>query len=323
MKKALTGVTIKDAALGTVEAVFSTFDVVDHDGDLTRKGAFTEGAPVVISAYGHKSHDGVLPVGKGTIHEDGDRAILKGQFFLNTTQGRDTFETVKALSEDGLQEWSYSLQNVESERATIDGKSVRIITKVGLVKEVSPVLIGAGIATETLSVKATKQAASSLSALLRQAGRDRWPDAWVWIEDYDPDESWVVFAVETSTDGPRLLQVAFTATDTSATLAEAETPVHPTTTFLPKGNKFAERTTTALRGMKALAEMAVERLTLRAAQGKSIDEQIEAYEAALAALAPLKAAIDEHTASTTPPPADDALATEFVRFVALSQGVTP
>ena len=150
--KSLTSVQIKDADQGIVEAVFSTFDVIDLDGDVTRKGAFTEGAPVVISAYGHRSHDGELPVGKGTIHEVDNQAIMRGQFFLDTVAGVDTFRTVKALSESGLQEWSYSLQNVQAERGEFDGKQVRFINSV-VVKEVSPVLIGAGIQTRTLGVK--------------------------------------------------------------------------------------------------------------------------------------------------------------------------
>src|SRR3954469_9939021 len=100
--KSLGRVEIKDAEKGIVEAVFSTFDVKDHDGDVTLKGAFKDGAPVRISAYNHGSWQGALPVGKGYISVDGDSAVLKGQFFMNTTHGRDTFETVKQLSEAGL-----------------------------------------------------------------------------------------------------------------------------------------------------------------------------------------------------------------------------
>ncbi|MFJ9848579.1 HK97 family phage prohead protease [Streptomyces sp. NPDC101150] len=150
--KALASVEIKNADKGEVEAVFSTFDVKDHDGDVTLKGAFQDGAPVRISAFNHASWDGALPVGKGTIRVDGDRVVMKGQFFLNTTHGRDTFETVKALSEAGLQEWSYGFDITESERGEFKGESVRFIKSVK-VHEVSPVLLGAGIGTQTLSVK--------------------------------------------------------------------------------------------------------------------------------------------------------------------------
>lgn len=154
--KALASVEIKNADKGEVEAVFSTFDVKDHDGDVTLKGAFKDGQPVRISAYNHASWQGALPVGKGTVHVDGERVIMKGQFFMNTTHGRDTFETVKALSEDGLQEWSYGFDIKESERGDFKGENVRFIKAVD-VHEVSPVLLGAGIGTQTLSVKSQDQ----------------------------------------------------------------------------------------------------------------------------------------------------------------------
>lgn len=155
--KHFTDVKIKDADEGTVEAVFSTFDVVDLDGDVTVKDAITDGAVVAISAYGHGSWKGALPVGKGRIRVEEKQAVLEGRFFLNTTGGRDTFETVKEMSDlDGPgQEWSYSLTNVESEKGTHDGRQVNILRKIH-VDEVSPVFKGAGIGTRTLAVKGAK-----------------------------------------------------------------------------------------------------------------------------------------------------------------------
>jgi len=155
--KHFTDVRIKNADEGTVEAVFSTFDVVDLDGDVTMKDAITDGAVVAISAYGHTSWNGALPVGKGRIRVEGNQAVLDGQFFMNTTGGRDTFETVKEMSAaDGPgQQWSYSLTNVESEKGTVDGRTVNILRKIH-VDEVSPVFKGAGIDTRTLSVKGAK-----------------------------------------------------------------------------------------------------------------------------------------------------------------------
>lgn len=150
--KSLHNVTVKDADAGTFAAAFSVFDVIDSDGDVLRKGAFSSGAPVVVSAYGHGSWAGALPVGKGVIRETSSEAIVDGQFFLDTTHGRDAWATVKALAADGLQEWSYSLDDIQAERGEVDGKSVRIITKVR-VKEVSPVLMGANPLTRTLAVK--------------------------------------------------------------------------------------------------------------------------------------------------------------------------
>lgn len=151
--KQLSRVEIKNEDRGEVAAIFSTFDVLDHDGDVTRKGAFTDGAPVVISAYGHESWRGALPVGKGAIRELETEAVMEGRFFMDTTHGADTFRTVKALSDgDSLQEWSYSLENVKSHREDFEGRSARILTKID-VAEVSPVLKGAGIGTRTLATK--------------------------------------------------------------------------------------------------------------------------------------------------------------------------
>lgn len=147
--KHASGVTITNADKGEFEAVFATFDVTDKDGDIMKRESITEGAEVVISAYGHMSHAGALPVGKGVLRTTETEAIVDGHFFLKTTHGRETFETVKEL--DALQEWSFNLRNIkrsEENQAAIVGVDI---------KEVSPVLEGAGIATRTLSMKdATK-----------------------------------------------------------------------------------------------------------------------------------------------------------------------
>jgi hypothetical protein len=152
-KKSLARFEVKDETKGEVEAVFATLNVKDHDGDVTVPGAFDNGAEVVISAYNHKSWEGALPVGKGVISEVGNEVVMKGQFFLNTTAGRDTFEVVKQLG--GRQEWSYGFNVDESEHGEFEGKSARILKKM-TVHEVSPVLRGAGLGTRTTHAKSLK-----------------------------------------------------------------------------------------------------------------------------------------------------------------------
>lgn len=148
--KTLRGVEVKDADSGEVTAVFSTLGVVDSDGDVTRPGAFEDGAAVVISAFGHASWGGALPVGKGVIRADDAKAVLEGQFFLDTTAGRDTFAAVKNLGPLG--QWSYGYDVTECAFGEQDDKRVRFLD--GLkVFEVSPVLVGAGVGTQTLSAK--------------------------------------------------------------------------------------------------------------------------------------------------------------------------
>jgi hypothetical protein len=153
MKKSPVSVAFKGAdESGEIEVVFATLNVIDKDGDYTLPGAFTESAPVVMSSYGHTSWDGDLPIGAGTIHEVGEEAIMRGKFFTDTPHGLAAYRTVKALSELGLQEWSYSLHNVVSKRGEVDGVPVNFLESID-VKEVSPVLVGAGVNTRTLAVK--------------------------------------------------------------------------------------------------------------------------------------------------------------------------
>lgn len=152
-KKSLARFEIKDETKGEVEAVFATLNVKDKDDDVTTSGAFENGAEVVISAYGHKTWEGALPVGKGVIQEVGDEVVMKGRFFLNTTAGRDTFEVVKELG--AKQEWSYGFTVKDSEHGEHEGKSVRFLKRMD-VHEVSPVLRGAGVNTRTTAAKSFK-----------------------------------------------------------------------------------------------------------------------------------------------------------------------
>lgn len=168
--KSLGRVTVKSEAEGTVSAVFSTFNVRDHDGDVTLPGAFDEGASVVISSYNHTSWGGSRPVGKGTIRTTRSEAIMDGQFFMDTADGRETFSVVKGLSESGLGEWSYGFEVLESEPGRHDGMDSKFIKRVK-VFEVSPVLRGAGVNTRTVAVKALMETGMELKDATRLVER--------------------------------------------------------------------------------------------------------------------------------------------------------
>ncbi len=143
-------VDLKDAKDGTFVARIATLGVRDKDNDITRPGAFTEGKTVLVSAYMHGSWMGRLPVGKATIHERGNEAVAEGQFNLNTTEGRDTYEAVKFAPE--LQEWSYGFYPELTEEGKDEEAGARILVKVNE-KEISPVLVGAGVNTGVLAIK--------------------------------------------------------------------------------------------------------------------------------------------------------------------------
>jgi len=149
--KQLSHVEIKSPNEGQVSAVFSTFNVLDSDNDVTLPGAFEDGAEVVISGYQHTSWGGALPVGKGRIRTTKSEAIMEGQFFLDTTAGRETFTVVKELGP--RQQWSYGFDIEEAEPGTFNGEDVQFLKRL-TVFEVSPVLRGAGVNTRTLVAKA-------------------------------------------------------------------------------------------------------------------------------------------------------------------------
>jgi hypothetical protein len=150
--KALGRVEIK--AAGLVTATFSTLNAVDKDGDVTPVGAFEDGASVPIGAWEHSSwgaRGGRLPVGKGVIHADNSKAWVEAALFMNNQGGRETFEVIEKLGP--LLEWSYSYDVLEERFGEWQGRQVRFLDKLK-VSEVAPVLVGAGIGTQTTEAKA-------------------------------------------------------------------------------------------------------------------------------------------------------------------------
>lgn len=152
--KGVGALEIKNEQLGEVEAVIATLDVVDKDGDVIRAGAIKNGAKVKMSGYGHDIIFGEMPVGKGALAIEGDKAIFRGRVFLATTKGREVFEVLKEFGSD--QEWSFGFRVVSDEAPSDEWRergARRVLKKLDAF-EVSPVLEGAGRGTRTLGVKA-------------------------------------------------------------------------------------------------------------------------------------------------------------------------
>lgn len=162
-RKSLARVEIKDADQGLVDAVFSTFNVIDADMDVTLPGAFEDGAAWKISAYGHKSWSGALPVGKGTVRTTDTEAILSGEFFMDVPEAHSTFLVVKHMGP--LQEWSYSCDPAKYSYGEFEGKRVRFLEQLAP-GEVSPVLAGAGVNTRSLAVKSGLTFSDEATAVL-------------------------------------------------------------------------------------------------------------------------------------------------------------
>jgi HK97 family phage prohead protease len=169
------------ATAGDLSAVFSTFNVPDHDHDVTLPGAFDDGAAVRLLPSHNWAH---YMIGKGVIRSDAERAVFDGKFFLTTAEGRNWYESIKADRATGepMQEWSYGFDVLDAEPGVWDGEPVRFLKKLK-VHEVSPVTLGAGIGTTTLAVKSSDPLPDELRAAWTAAFVNTLPDsAFAYIE---------------------------------------------------------------------------------------------------------------------------------------------
>ena len=131
---------------GTIEAVFSTFGVRDRDGDIVEPGAIENGKSVPMVWH----HDWTRMIGKGVTETDDERAVFKGSIFMDTDAGADAYRTIKAMGD--LMEYSWGFRILDADFVERDAEFIRVIKRAELF-EVSPVLVGAGLGTGTLSLK--------------------------------------------------------------------------------------------------------------------------------------------------------------------------
>ena len=149
---------IKNDEKGEVAAVFSVFDKIDSDGDIVKAGSIKSGfkSGDVPMVWAHKWD---MPIGKGQITSDDDKATFKGQFFMDTESGKEAYNLVKAMGD--LQQWSFGFKVDDSEYGKLkkDGEEEQDVRYLkGLtVYEVSPVLVGANQETYTMAIKSNTE----------------------------------------------------------------------------------------------------------------------------------------------------------------------
>lgn len=144
---------------GEVSALIATYDVIDKDGDVTFPGFFGEQSATIVTAHNW----GDIMLGKGTIKDTPSGAIFDGRFNLEDPDAAKLHSKLRFDLETPppLIEWSYAFDIKEggAEKADRDGTPVRNLQPLpdgspgAKVFEVSPVLLGAGEGTGTLSIK--------------------------------------------------------------------------------------------------------------------------------------------------------------------------
>ena len=131
-------------------ARIATLNVVDSDGDITLPGAFGEQNVKVLPSHNW----GAVPLGWARIFEKGDEVLAEFKINLETSSGKDWHSALKFDLEQGkgLIEWSYGFNIVEADTESRDDARVRLLKKL-TVHEVSPVMLGAGVNTGTVTIK--------------------------------------------------------------------------------------------------------------------------------------------------------------------------
>lgn len=145
----------KSDSEGKVSAVFSVFNNLDSDGDVVVPGAIKSGfkSGDVPMVWAHKWD---MPIGKGRIVSDGDKATFDGEFFMDTESGKEAYKIVKNMAD--MQQWSFGYRVNDSERGKFgdDEKDARYLKDL-TVYEVSPVLVGANQETYTMAIKSNTE----------------------------------------------------------------------------------------------------------------------------------------------------------------------
>lgn len=152
---------------GKFTAKLATLDVIDHDQDVISPGAMTAGGKILLSTFNHASaHGPSLPVGFAVIREEKGSALADGEFNLDTILGRETFAALKFNQEHGVkQEWSFAYFTKKVSFGQRDNQNVRFLEELD-VFEISPVIRGAGIETNTIAMKSNQSYQDHAEAVL-------------------------------------------------------------------------------------------------------------------------------------------------------------
>ena len=148
---------LKAETEGKVSAVFSVFNSLDSDGDIVLPGSIKSGfkSGSVPMVWAHKWD---MPIGKGSIKSDGEKATFEGEFFMDTDSGKEAYKIVKNMAD--MQQWSFGYRVNDAERGKIgegeEEKDARFLKDL-TVFEVSPVLVGANQDTYTMAIKSNEE----------------------------------------------------------------------------------------------------------------------------------------------------------------------
>ncbi len=173
---------IKDLTkTGEVSAKVAELGVVDREGDLAEPGYFGEQTVTILSS--HKMDD--LLLGKGTLSELRMDAIFEGRMNLDDPDAEKLHTKLlfDRANPPPVVEWSYGYKVLKGAARrpdkSIDAEKAarRILSPLAdgtpgaMVKEVSPVLVGAGFGTGTIDIKALDPSGIETLSLIEELAK--------------------------------------------------------------------------------------------------------------------------------------------------------
>jgi len=134
---------------GEGSLVFATLNKPDKSNDVLLPGAIGEQIVPMIASHSWDT----VPIGKARLYESGNEARADFALNLQTKLGRNWYSSIRFDLDNppALQQYSYAF-DADTDFGEMEGQRVRFLRRVK-VHEVSPVLLGAGINTRTLSLK--------------------------------------------------------------------------------------------------------------------------------------------------------------------------
>lgn len=143
--------SIKQVHEGKVIATLAQLGVRDRDGDVLKNGLLKGRQTVAIKPQHKWDH---VNLGVAEVYETNQGTIeAEMEFNMAIPSAKDWFEAIRFSHErHHRQQYSFGFEVTDFERGDHDGKSVRFLKHIALA-EVSPVLLGASVGSQTLLVK--------------------------------------------------------------------------------------------------------------------------------------------------------------------------
>ena len=178
---------IKDLTkTGEVTAKVAELGSIDREGDLAEPGFFGKQTVTILSS--HKMED--LLLGKGSLSEVDSDAIFEGRFNLDDPDAEKLHTKLlfDRSNPPSVVEWSYGYKVLKGGSRRPDGRdsekgAKRILQPLDdgtpgvMVKEVSPVLIGAGASTGTIDLKTLDPDGIATLSLIEELAKAGDPEA--------------------------------------------------------------------------------------------------------------------------------------------------